>query len=73
MKEFADKLSDADKTELNTNLEALKEAHKSADLDKIDSAMSQLTESWNKISTEMYKNASADASATDNVDYEEVK
>jgi molecular chaperone DnaK len=79
IKEFEDKLSDADKTELNTNLTDLREAHISGDPDKIDAAMAKMTEVWNKVSTEMYKNSSTDATAnaTDNPssdsEYEEIK
>jgi molecular chaperone DnaK len=63
IKEFADKLSDTNKTDLNTALDALKEAHKSGDLDKIDSTLNQMTEVWNRVSTEMYNNSSADNTA----------
>ena len=79
IKEFSDKLSDTDKEELNTNLSSLKEAHKSGDVAKIDEAMSKLTEVWNKISTEMYKNSSTDSTdatadtTVDATDYEEIK
>ena len=68
IKEFGDKLSDTDKTDLNSALEILKESHKSGDVSTIDSSINKLNETWNKISTEMYKNTS-----TANVDdYEEV-
>lgn len=79
IKEFEDKLSDTDKTELNTHLTDLREAHMSGDPDKIDAAMAKMTEVWNKISTEMYKNSSTDATSApaDNsgsdTEYEEIK
>jgi molecular chaperone DnaK len=81
VKEFADKISEDNKTEIQTALDELKESHKSSDLDKIDASMSKLTETWNKISTEMYQNASTDSTKTDNnttdgtvdADFEEVK
>jgi molecular chaperone DnaK len=81
VKEFADKISEDNKTEIQTALDELKESHKSGDLDKIDASMSKLTETWNKISTEMYQNASTDSTTTDNnttdgtvdADFEEVK
>jgi molecular chaperone DnaK len=79
IKEFEDKLSDTDKTELNTHLTELREAHMSGDPDKIDASMAKMTEVWNKISTEMYKNSSTDATSApvDNSgsdsEYEEIK
>lgn len=81
VKEFADKISEDNKTEIQTALDELKDSHKSGDLDKIDASMSKLTETWNKVSTEMYQNASTDSTATDNkasdgtvdADFEEVK
>ena len=83
MKEHGDKISETNKTDLNSALEELKESHKSGDLSKIDTSMSKMNEVWNKVSTEMYQNSN-NASATstpDNsgssdtvdADYEEVK
>ena len=77
IKEFGDKLSEDNKTELNTVLSELKESHKSGDLSKIDSSINKMNETWNKISTEMYKNTSESQSepkdgSTVDADYEEV-
>jgi len=58
IKEHGDKISDSDKTELNSALEGLKEAHKSGDVSVIDSSITKLNDVWNKVSTEMYKNSS---------------
>jgi len=80
IKEFDDKLSDTDKTELNTHLTDLRESHMSGDPDKIDAAMAKMTEVWNKVSTEMYKNSSTDTTnstatdaSTSDTEYEEIK
>ncbi len=82
IKEFGDKLSDVNKSDLNSALDELKEAHKSEDLSNIDSSLTKLNEVWNKVSTEMYKNTSTtdpnstegtnSEPVTENVDYEEV-
>jgi molecular chaperone DnaK len=81
IKEHGDKISDSDKAELNSALEALKEAHKSGDVSTIDSSITKLNDVWNKVSTEMYKNTSnpdtttptdtADAGTVD-ADYQEI-
>jgi len=76
VKEFSDKLTEDDKTKLNESLSELKEAHKVADLDKIDSGMKLLNETWNTISTRLYQDSSANNTATDNTteaEYEEIK
>jgi molecular chaperone DnaK len=78
IKEFGDKLNDSNKTELESVLVELKEAHKSGDLDKIDSTMGKLNETWNRISTELYsqssENPQSDVSeGAQDVQFEEVK
>lgn len=81
IKEFGDKLSEDNKTELNSTLNELKEAHKSSDLTKIEYSMNKMNETWNKVSTEMYKNTESQPSpdaepkdgSTVDADFEEVK
>ena len=79
LKEFGDKLSDDDKSELNTSLDKLRESHKNRNLMDIESSMTKLNETWNKISTEMYSKTSTDntsnptADTTTDAEYEEVK
>ena len=79
MKEFDDKLSEDDKSKLNESLTNLKDAHKTADLDKIDSGITSLNETWNAISTRLYQDTSTDTSSdntsndTVSVDFEEIK
>ncbi len=54
LKEFGDKLSDNNKTAINTELEKLKEAHKSLDITAIDTALAGLNNAWQAASQEMY-------------------
>jgi molecular chaperone DnaK len=87
LKEFGEKLSDGNKTAINSALEKLKAAHAAKDLAGIDTAMAALNTAWQAASTEMYQggaqaganpNASSNANQTGNtgeatdVEYEEV-
>lgn len=54
IKEFGDKLSSEDKTEIETLLVSVKEAFSAKDIEKLDVEMVKLNESWSKISTKMY-------------------
>lgn len=54
LKEFGDKLSDGNKTAINSALEKLKEAHKSQDIAAIENAMNTLNTAWQAASQEMY-------------------
>lgn len=54
LKEFGDKLSENNKTAINSALEKLKEAHKSQDLTAIDTALAGLNNAWQAASQEMY-------------------
>ncbi len=54
LKEFGDKLSDANKTAINAELEKLKVAHASKDLAAIDGALTSLNAAWQAASQEMY-------------------
>jgi len=81
IKEFDEKLTEDDKTELNTILADLSSAHKEQDIDKIDSEMNKLNESWSRISTNLYSQASSEQSTdtpdtqpdVQDVNFEEVK
>ncbi|MEM8583807.1 MAG: molecular chaperone DnaK [Bacteroidota bacterium] len=55
LKEFGDKLSDGNKQAIETQLEALRTAHKAEDLDGIKSATEALTSAWNEASQEIYQ------------------
>jgi molecular chaperone DnaK len=79
MKEFVDKLTEDDKVKLNESLSNLKDAHKSGEIDKIDTGMSSLNETWNAISTRLYQDSASTATADNTTDtatdaeYEEIK
>lgn len=84
MKEFGDKLTEEDRSSLNTDLDALREAHSSKNVEKIDETSNKLNETWQTISTRLYQqsqeepqNESAtETSGNDEVqdaDFEEVK
>jgi molecular chaperone DnaK len=76
IKEFDEKLTDIDKSELNSVISELKEAHKSQDLSKIDSEMDRLNETWSRISTNLYnqtQESQPSGDQTEDVNFEEVK
>lgn len=62
LKEYGEKLSEANKTAIEAGLTKLKEAHTAKDLAAIDVAQGELTAAWNAASEEMYK-ATQDAQA----------
>ncbi|TRX61300.1 molecular chaperone DnaK [Fulvivirga sp. M361] len=75
MKEYGDKLSDDNKTKINSALEELKKAHLSQDIAAIDGAMEVLNKAWEGAAQEMYAatggadggaQPGADASEADN-------
>jgi molecular chaperone DnaK len=55
MKEYGEKLSEGNRTAINTALEKLKEAHKSQDATAIDNAMNQVNAAWQTAATEIYQ------------------
>jgi molecular chaperone DnaK len=55
IKDFGDKLTETDKSELNSELNKLKESHKNQDLVDVDKYMNSLNEVWQKISTRLYQ------------------
>lgn len=80
IKEFSDKLTDDDKKSLNSDLDELKSAHSSKDIDKIDEASKKLNDTWSEISTRLYQqgsqepnNADSDDGSVKDTSYEEVK
>jgi molecular chaperone DnaK len=54
LKEYGDKLSDSNKSALESALNTLKEAHKSQDLAAIDAAMEGMNKAWEGAAQEMY-------------------
>jgi molecular chaperone DnaK len=78
IKEFEDKLTPEDKSELESILNELKESHKSGNVESIDGQLAKLSETWSRISTNLYSQTqdSSDQPVTDQtqeVPYEEVK
>jgi molecular chaperone DnaK len=79
IKEFDEKLTDSDKSELNSILTDLRTAHKDQDLTKIDSEMNKLNETWSRISTNLYSQATPEQPTGDtqpqaeDINFEEVK
>lgn len=54
LKEYGDKLSDGNKANINSALEALKSAHGAKNLEGVDTAMANLNKAWEAASQEMY-------------------
>ena len=55
LKDYGDKLSEANRTGIETALNELREAHKEKDLAKVEAAMQSLNAAWNRASEELYK------------------
>jgi molecular chaperone DnaK len=67
LKEYGDKISPDKKAPIEAALEKLKEAHKSQDVTKVDSTVTELNAAWTAASEEMYKaTQEAGASAGNN-------
>lgn len=85
IKDFGDKLNESDKSELNSVVDKLKESHKNQDLTSVDKYTSELTETWNRISTKLYEQSKTETAKgqeyegpkeqpdVEDVQYEEVK
>ena len=74
IEEYGDKLNEENKTELNSKLDNLKEAHKTQNLDDIDKYTKYLNEVWQNISSKLYeenKNQSTNESTSTNKDESE--
>ena len=56
IEEYGDKITDEQKSELENGLTALKDAYEQKDIDACKSCMEILSQSWYKISEELYKN-----------------
>jgi molecular chaperone DnaK len=65
LKDYGDKLPAEKKTEIESALEELRNAHKSQDLTAVDAAMTKLNGIWQSASEEMYKNTQAEGGAQD--------
>jgi len=65
MNEFGDKVTDADKAAVNPKLEALKEALKGSDVEKIKTAKDELQKAFYDIAGRIYQEQGAAAQAAD--------
>ena len=87
LKEYGDKLSDGNKANITSAVEALKSAHGSKNMEGIDAAMANLNSAWEAASSEMYAQSQGEGAGADpeagasnsttgdgvsDVDYEEV-
>lgn len=59
IKEFSDKLTDEDKKSLNSDLDELRKAYSSKDIDQIDVVSKKLNDTWAAISTRLYQQTSS--------------
>ena len=66
--ENGDKFSEADKNDVQQKVDALKEALKGEDIETIKSKKEELTQSFYKVSEELYKQAAAQAQAQQGAD-----
>ncbi len=64
LKEFGDKLPADKRSQIESAVQKLKDAHKAEDLAAIDKAMAELNEVFHKASEEMYKNTATSSSAS---------
>ncbi len=63
LKENGDKIPESDKTEIQSKIDALKEALKGDNMDDIKQKKDELTEKFNKVAETMYQAAAAQAQA----------
>lgn len=61
LKEYGDKLSEANKSAINAALEKLRKAHGAQDVPGIDAALAELNTAWQAASAEMYQASSGAA------------
>ena len=73
LKEFGDKLSDEDKSEIESLKDELKKAHEAKDMDAIDSTLEKLNATWSKSSEKMYAEANQANNSTGNDDVQDVE
>jgi len=84
IKEFAEKLTEEDKSDLNADLETLKTAHSTKDAQAIDTASEKLNSTWSTISTRLYQETQSEPQVNTDTDsgnggdvedtsYEEIK
>jgi molecular chaperone DnaK len=80
IKDLEDKIEEEEKTSMEATIEAIKEARKTEDVEKIESLVGDLTSTMQKISERVYASAqnsteseTVNANQEENVEFEEVK
>ena len=77
MNDLSDKLTEEQKTEINSKLDLLKESHSKKDVESVTKHMGELNEHFHKISQEMYQSSGDGNQSTtidpNDVEFEEVK
>lgn len=69
LEEFSDKLDEVDKSEIKAKLEALKKELETKNLDTIELKKKELEDSWNAISSKMYKTDSQEQPTNTGFDF----
>jgi molecular chaperone DnaK len=78
LKDIEDKLTDEQKSEINSSLQELKDAHSTKDVDKIKTSMDKVNTTFQSISSDLYSQGSGETNEqtdreVNDVDFEEVK
>jgi hypothetical protein len=80
IKEFDEKLSDEDKTNLKEALDNLKKSHQEQNLETIESDLTNLNQTWQSISEKLYAQSSSETPTDESIEgkvedtqFEEVK
>jgi len=78
LKDIEDKLTDDQKSEINSSLQELKDAHTSKDVEKIKTSMDKVNTTFQGISSDLYSQGSGETNEqtdreVNDVDFEEVK
>ncbi len=63
LKEYGDKLSEGNKSAINSALEKLRQAHQAQDVEGIETSLNALNAAWQVASTEMYQGGAAGPNA----------
>ena len=78
LKDIEDKLTDEQKSEINSSLQELKDAHSIKDVEKIKTSMDKVNSTFQSISSDLYSQGSGETTEqtdreVNDVDFEEVK
>jgi molecular chaperone DnaK len=71
--EIKDKITEEEKTEIETSLQTLKELHSKKDVEGVKSSLTEITEKFQKISQKLYENVNPNPGNTDqNINFEDM-